>query len=74
MILFLALGPPPLLAQFLQQDTIFVSDTTVTLSDITVTAQRNIIKRADKIIYKVDPSAFVAQTRAENVLKHLHRI
>lgn len=71
MILFLALGLPPLLAQFLQQDTIFVSDTTVALSDITVTAQRNIIKRADKIIYKVDPSAFVAQTRAENVLKQI---
>ena len=71
MILFLALGLPPLLAQFLQQDTIFVSDTTVALSDITVTAQRNIIKQADKIIYKVDPSAFVAQTRAENVLKQI---
>lgn len=61
-------------AQYLSGDTIFVSDTTVSLSDITVTARRNEIKKADKIIYRVDPKDFVRHTQADNALKRIPNV
>lgn len=61
-------------AQYLSGDTIFVSDTTVSLSDVTVIAQRNEIKKADKIIYRVDPKDFVRHTQADNALKRIPNV
>lgn len=61
-------------AQYLLGDTIFVSDTTVSLSDVTVIARRNEIKKADKVIYRVDPKDFVRHTQADNALKRIPNV
>lgn len=71
---FLYLITRSALAQFLSQDTIFISDTIVSLSDITVTAQKNVIKKADKIIYKVNEKDFIHHTKADNVLKRIPNV
>lgn len=61
-------------AQFLSQDTIFVSDTVVSLSEITVTAQKSVIKKADKIIYKVNEKDFIRHTKADDILKRIPNV
>ena len=49
----------PLRAQFLQGDTIVVNDTIVALDNITVTAQKNVIQKVDKIVYRINEKDFL---------------
>lgn len=61
-------------AQFLSGDTIFVSDSIVSLSGVTVTARKDVIRKADKVIYKVDPGDFIKHSRAENILRRIPNV
>ena len=57
--LLLNLFPIPIKAQFLQGDTIVVNDTIVALDNITVTAQKNVIQKVDKIVYRINEKDFL---------------
>ena len=61
----------PLRAQFLQGDTIVVNDTIVALDDITVTAQKNVIQKVDKIVYRINEKDFLRHAKADNALRRL---
>ena len=61
----------PLRAQFLQGDTIVVNDTIVALDNITVTAQKNVIQKVDKIVYRINEKDFLRHAKADNALRRL---
>ena len=61
----------PIKAQFLQGDTIVVNDTIVALDDITVTAQKNVIQKVDKIVYRINEKDFLRHAKADNALRRL---
>ena len=69
--LLLCFFPIPIKAQFLQGDTIVVNDTIVALDNITVTAQKNVIQKVDKIVYRINEKDFLRHAKADNALRRL---